>query len=122
MHKVFLAGNVGQDATQKQVGDTTVVEFSVASTRTVKGEKRTQWFRCAYWGKPGIAVQPYLVKGTSVAVSGDFEVREYESKGKHGVSCDVRVDSLQLCGGKRDGDTRSAPQAADADDSDHLPF
>lgn len=119
MHKVFLAGNVGQDATQKRAGDTDVVEFSVASTRTVKGEKRTTWFRCSYWGKPGLAVQPYLKKGTPVAVTGDLDVREYESKGKHGVSCDVRVDSLQLCGG---GGVKRDDAAQPTDDGEPLPF
>lgn len=125
MQKIMLVGNLGGDAEQKQVGDQAVVEFSIAVTSKVKGEKETQWYRCSYWGRAATAVQQYLTKGRRVAVSGDFRARTYEGQKGAGLSLDVRVDSLSLCGGgdraSGNGGGGGGAGRAPADDSD-LPF
>lgn len=98
-----IVGHLGKPSETKQVGDQTVVEFSVATTRKVKGEDKTLWFRCSYWNKPALAVAPYLTKGQQVFVVGDLDQREYTTKdGRHGADLEIRVDKLQLCGGKRE--------------------
>jgi single-strand DNA-binding protein len=122
-----VVGNLGGDATQKQVGDSTVVEFSVASTKKIKGEKHTQWIRAAYWGKAATAVAPYLKKGGTVACTGDVELREFTKKdGSIGTSLEMRVNSLQLCGSKQDSGATDGYQprcvTSTADDGDALPF
>lgn len=115
-------GNLGGDATQKQVGNGTVVEFSIASTKKIKGEKHTTWLRCQYWNeKAALAVLPYLKKGGTVAVSGDIELREFtKNGGEKGSSLEMRVNSLQLCGGKSDGGSGGGGGGAPDDDS--IPF
>lgn len=114
-----VVGNLGGDAVQKQVGESTVVEFSIASTHKVKGEKETTWVRCSYWGNAAEAVAQYLTRGQTVAVSGDLKLREYTTKdGKSGASIEMRVDKLQLCG-KREDSARAAPQTSA---SYHYPF
>jgi single-strand DNA-binding protein len=122
MQKVTIVGNIGGEVAEKNVGQSTVVEFSVACNKKQKDrDDKATWYRCSYWGKPAQAVRQYLQKGTTVAVVGDLDVRQYESNGKHGVSCDVRVDSLQLCGGKRDGGG-PGPAPSNGDDSGDIPF
>jgi single-strand DNA-binding protein len=74
-----------------------------------------------------------LLKGTQVTVFGSLTLREWVNKeGAKQLSPDVRVDEIELQGGKRDGQQeqpRQAPQRqqqsaasmADLDD-DPIPF
>lgn len=92
---VNVSGNLGQEASIRQAGNTQVVSFSVASTRKVKGEKETTWVRCSYFGAKAVAVAPFLQKGARVVVSGEGSLREYQGK----TSLEVNVSNLELLGG-----------------------
>lgn len=85
MLKVFATGNLGSDAEVRQVGNTNVVSFNIASTK--KGYTKqdgsvvddvTTWVTVKKWKGEGLA--PYLTKGIRVAVSGELEIREHEGK------------------------------------------
>jgi single-strand DNA-binding protein len=126
MISATVVGNLGRDAEQKQVGGNTVVEFSIASSKKVKGEDQTSWIRAAYWGKAAEAVCQYLTKGKTVAASGDLEVREYQKNdGTKGTSVELRVNSLQLLGGgdKAGASTNGTARTANTQQApDDLPF
>lgn len=136
MNALNIAGRVGKAAETRQVGDTTATSFSVATDKRGKGgEKETLWFDCTIWGDRGKAVGPYITKGTTVAVSGEVGVRQYEANGESRVSLTVRVSELTLLGGgeKSEGGqqrqgaakpaARQAPaKTADDFDSDSIPF
>lgn len=98
MNSITIAGNLGADAETKRVGDSTVTEFSVADSVYQKGERTTQWWRCAMWGARGEKVAPKLTKGTKVTVTGALVVREYEGRKGLGYSLDVRVHDVALQG------------------------
>ena len=126
----IVCGSIGQDAEVKDVGEGTVTEFSVATTRKVRQEKVTTWVRCALWGKRGEALRPYLTKGTSVTCTGELSVREFESKGEKRFSVECKVDNVALQGGKKEsagssygtsGHGANAKHTAPADD-DGIPF
>ena len=113
MAQMQLAGNLGKDAVQRFTpkGDS-IVSFSVADTVYTGGERKTQWINCSMFGKQGESLLPYLKKGTSVFVSGEFFAREYESNGAQNKSLDLRVNHAQLVGGRQDGQTsQSTPPA-----------
>jgi len=61
---------------------------------------KTIWVECAYWtDRTGVA--PYLKKGTQVYAEGTPEVRTYpKNDGTTGVSLTLRVQSVQLLGGR----------------------
>jgi single-strand DNA-binding protein len=131
MNAINIAGRVGKSAETRQVGDTAATSFSVAVDKRGKGgEKETQWFDCTIWGDRGGKVGPYITKGTTVAVSGEVGVRQYESNGKAGVSLTVRVSELTLLGGGEKAErqepakpSRPAPRSAPAAPSDDdIPF
>lgn len=103
MIKVFATGNIGQDAEVKQVGETNVVQFSIASTK--KGytkqdgtviQDATTWLNVKKWRAEGLA--PYLTKGTKVAVFGELEIREHD--GKYYTS--LIAHEIELMGGKKE--------------------
>lgn len=107
-----IIGNLGRDAEVKQVGQSSAVEFSVASTQKSKGEDRTTWVRVTLWGKTGERVAQYLSKGTQVAVSGELTLREYQKRdGAAGVSLEMNGDRIKLLGKREGGQGRDARPA-----------
>ena len=79
MIKVTASGNIGHDAEFKQVTDQhSVLNFSIASNKKVKGETRTTWLNCQVWNREKLA--PYLTKGTKVIVHGELEIRKVDDK------------------------------------------
>lgn len=85
MIKVTATGNLGGDAEVRQVGNTNVISFNIASTK--KGYTKsdgtvvddvTTWVTVKKWKGEGLA--PYLTKGMKVTVHGDLEIREHEGK------------------------------------------
>ena len=118
---ITIAGHLGRDAETKNVGSTTVTEWSMAVTDKKKGQEETMWFRCALWGKRGESVAPYLTKGTPVLVIGAFRVREYEGKNGPGYSLEVEAHEMSFLGKSDKSDEAPARPAPAVDDSD-VPF
>ncbi|CAN5713681.1 single-stranded DNA-binding protein [soil metagenome] len=117
MIKLQVIGNLGKDCILNQVSGKNVINFSVAHTEKFKDATGTQkervtWVECAYWtDRTGIA--PYLKKGSQVYVEGTPEVRNYQKNdGTPGSSLTVRVQSVQLLGGKPDGQPTANGYAA----------
>lgn len=104
-----VTGNLGRDAELKDAGSTRLLSFSVASTSREKGEKITTWVRCTLWGVRAEKLAQYLTKGTKVAVSGEYSLREYNGKTYlHG-----RASEVEFTGGgnRQDRPTRNEAPA-----------
>jgi single-strand DNA-binding protein len=103
-----ITGNLGRDAEKRDVGDDTVISFSMASRRydSKTKEEVADWVNVSYWGKRASAVAEYLTKGKTVAVRGNIWVREYtnDKTGKIGHSIECRADDVELLGGGADSD------------------
>ena len=105
MIKLQVIGNLGKDCITNTVNGKSVMNFNVAHTEKFKDNQgvqkdKTIWVECAYWSdRTGVA--PYLKKGTQVYVEGTPEVRTYpKNDGTTGVSLSLRVQSVQLLGGR----------------------
>lgn len=103
MNSISIPGRIGQDATTRQVGDTTVTTFSVADDQKVKGEKVTTWWNCSIWGARGQALEQYLTKGSTVCVVGVASLRQYEKNGEARVSAECKVSEIALLGKGQEG-------------------
>src|SRR5688572_25157359 len=108
MLKLIAIGHLGKDCITNTVNGKSVINFSIAHTEKFKDQQgsmkeKTTWVECAYWtDRTGIA--PYLRKGTQVYVEGNPEVRTYtKNDGTFGASLTLRVQSVQLLGGKTEG-------------------
>ena len=134
MIKLTAIGHLGKDAITNNVNGKNVINFSVAHTNKSKDaqgvlKEQTIWVECNYW-TDSVAVAPYLKKGTLVYVEGSPSVRSYTNNaGQPGASLNLRVNSVQLLGGKPTEQTGSSPNNSEmnntADDSetmDDLPF
>ncbi|HAD32194.1 MAG TPA: single-stranded DNA-binding protein [Methylophaga sp.] len=99
-------GNIGRDVETRAIpSGSTVATFPLAITTGFGDRQKTMWVRCNLWGNraTGGLIQ-YLVKGQSVAVSG--ELSENAFTGNDGIekkSLELNVNSIDLIGSKKEG-------------------
>ena len=107
MNLFAATGNLGKDCRKGEAAGTAVLNFSIGVKSGYGDKEQTLWVDCALWGKQAESkLADYLVKGQKVAVTGELGQREHE--GKNYLT--LRVASVDLCGGKSDGGSQSAPQ------------
>lgn len=125
MIELQLIGHLGKDAEVKEIGNTKVINFSVAVTERFKNQKgelveNTTWVDVAKWGT-NVTVAQYLKKGTQVYISGKPSARGYISNGSNeanGVLC-VTAFNIKLLGSAQE---RKIEQKTPISDGDKLPF
>jgi len=107
MNVLSVTGNLGQDCKKGNAGGTAVLNFSVAMKSGYGDKEQTNWLDCALWGKQAESkLSDYLVKGQQVAVSGELGTRTHEGK----TYLTLRVNSIDLVGGKSASSAAPAPQ------------
>ena len=111
MNVLMIAGRLTGDGELKFLVDgKPVLNFSVA-TDVGWGEKKHPLFvRCALWGKRAESLDPYIKKGSPITVSGECDMRSWESNGKSGTSLELNVSEIELQGSK--SGNQSAPEPA----------
>jgi single-strand DNA-binding protein len=100
LNSCTFIGNLGSDPESRQVGDTSVTNFSIAVGWKTKNKEGTEWVRCGAWGKLGEICQQYLKKGSKVYIQGAMQTREYEKDGIKRYSTEIRVDNMQMLDSK----------------------
>ena len=106
MIEVETIGNLGGDATIKEINGQKYVAFNVASTEKYKNAsgttvERTTWVSALLRGDGGALTQ-YLTKGTTVFLRGDLSISAFVDKdGKPQASISLFVNRIQLCGSKK---------------------
>jgi len=132
MQILTIAGNVGNVKDVRQVGDDSVLNFSLAvdNGKDKSGQKRdATWYDCAIWGKRATALHPHITKGSKLALSGQPSARAHEGKAYMGLT----VDKLTFMGGgeQRDDSGQSSgggygaggtPGGRSTDMDDEIPF
>jgi single-strand DNA-binding protein len=118
VNKVIIVGNVGRDPeTRYTPGGDALTTISVATTDTwrdkASGEKKenTEWHRIVFFGKLAEIAGQYLKKGSQVYVEGSLRTRKYTDKdGVEKYATDIRADSMQMLGGRSDGQAAKPAQ------------
>ena len=102
MHKIFVIGNLGQDATVETYGTDTVIRFRVANNdrftnRMGQVQEETTWYTCSLWNFDPRAAT-YLLRGRLVYVEGTPRTRTYQNQndGQYYISNDIRVTHYRL--------------------------
>ena len=115
LNKMTIIGNLGADPEVRYLdGGAVVATFNVATTEKYtnrNGEKveQTEWFRVELWNEQAKVAEKYLKKGNSVYVEGRLRTELWTDKeGKERTSLRVRANTMQLLGGRPQGD--GAPQ------------
>lgn len=125
---ISLVGRLVADCRTGRAGDTPVCNFKVANDVGYGEKKHTNFIECALWGKRAEGgVTEYLVKGQQVYITGELTLKDpRENNGKHYNDATIRVNDLELVGGKKEGGqsdkpSTKVPQQPD-DLSDDIPF
>lgn len=120
INHVVLIGRLTKSVSEDErgfgyVGQTAKAVVSIAVNRSVKKgdnwEDYANYFTVEIWGKTAENLKPYLVKGQMIAVDGYLKQDRWEKDGKKYDRIIINADSVELCGGKKDGGTASASSA-----------
>jgi single-strand DNA-binding protein len=102
LNRIEVIGNVGQDPTVRQAGQSTVAEFSVATTEKWTNGERTEWHRVQAWGKLAEIVEQYVRKGDRVFVAGSMKYESYTDKqGVEKTLAKINARELLMLGSKK---------------------
>ena len=124
VNKVILVGNLGRDPEMRTFpsGDQ-VANVTIATTdkwrdkNTGENKEATEWHRVSFHGRLAEIVGQYLRKGSQVYVEGSLRTRKWtDQSGQERYATEIRADSMQMLGGRGDGEgsQRPAPRAAPA--------
>ena len=122
-------GRVGRNAEVRYTaGGQAVSNFSIAVDR-FKKDAQPLWISVTLWGKLAESVSQYIVKGKLVAVSGEADLRSYETNGgEQRTELTVNAQGVKLlAGGERDDSQKpaadeDAPQADSEITDQDIPF
>lgn len=125
MNILIFTCNLGNDAETKYLpSGEGITTFSAPLTSGYGDKKTTTWLRASIFGKRGETLKPMLLKGTLVAIQGEFAIRTYV--GKDGVeksSPEVNVREVTLLGGKPQPVASGKVEKPDSPiDDEDLPF
>lgn len=116
VNKATILGTMGSDPEIRTVGDTQVVNVSLATNEkwkdkaTGEDKERTEWHRIEIWGRPAEIVKQYCTKGSKLYVEGKIQTDKYQDKetGADRYSTKIVSRDVQLVGG---GSRVDEPQA-----------
>jgi len=118
MNKAILIGNLGADPeTRFSQSNVQVCNFSIATSKKIKGEKSIEWHRIVAFGKTAEIAQKYLVKGSQVCIEGSIQTSEYEKDGQKKYSTQIVCDRLEMLGRANDQENNSSPTETKFDPS-----
>ena len=104
MNILTAVGNLGRDCEVRFMADATPVgSFSFALSSGYGKSAKTTWLDCSIFGARAETLAPMLLKGTKIAISGEFSIREYNDKDGNLKSVpSLRVNDVTLLGKKGD--------------------
>lgn len=142
-HQTIIIGNVGGNPETKALPNgRSVTNFSVAVNERWKdkeGEKqeRTEWYRCAAFGRTAEIVAEYVKKGNLITVVGRQQTDTVEGEDGTKYFIKLIVDSVKLMpkverseqsesrgssSGKKSGGKQREEPAGDENFDDDIPF
>jgi single-strand DNA-binding protein len=124
VNKVILVGTCGQDPEVRYLPNgNAVTNVSLATSeqwtdkQTGQKVEKTEWHRVSLFGKVAEIAGEYLRKGSQVYIEGKLQTREWEKDGIKRYTTEIVVDmqgTMQLLGGRRDGDQQGQQQPRQA--------
>lgn len=111
MNKWIGLGRVGQEPEVKEIGQTKVCKFSLATSESYKknDEKITEttWHNLVFWGKQCDVIKMWVNKGDQLLVEGKIQVRKYTDKnGVDHWATEIVCDRFEFVATKKDDTTK----------------
>jgi single-strand DNA-binding protein len=98
INSISITGRLTKDAEQKSLATGTILtSVSLANNIGFGDNAKVLYFKVSLWGKAGVNVLKYLVKGTLVGVVGTFDLNEWESNdGVKHTQCVINTNAITL--------------------------
>ena len=124
-NSITISGNlVGNSELRQTSNGKNMIRFTVANNRLFGGGDRVNFIPCVRFGDSVVRLNPYLLKGTLVTVSGELQVDNYtDNNGVKKISVSIIASEVEICRSKNDvatsggasgtgwGDNTNTPQA-----------
>lgn len=119
VNKWIGIGNLGRDPEMRTFpnGDN-VANVTIACTdkwkdkQTGEAKEHTEWVRLVFNGRLAEIAGQYLRKGSQVYVEGSIRTRKWQDQsGQDRYATEVRVDQMQMLGGRQDADSGDRQQS-----------
>lgn len=97
--KTLLTGNAGKDAEVRQLGNTSVATFSLATSEKIKGKDgemvdKTTWHKVVCWGRMADVAADLVKKGKTIHVKGTISHGKYEKDGVSLNKTEIVAESI----------------------------
>lgn len=102
VNKHIIIGRIGQEPQLNQVGETVVLNFSVATNEFWRGKdgkkkEKTTWHNVAAWGKLGQSLSDKIKKGALLYVEGPSNTKTWTDKnGVEKQSTEINAKTIRL--------------------------
>lgn len=130
INAVTVTGNVTRDIDVRVTqSGTSVGLISLACNEGFKNptsgkwEERANYFDCVIFGDRARKLEPYIKKGTKIAIHGHLRYSSWEKDGQKRSKVQIIVDKLELLNSKKN-DTKSDTNTSDFEDyaCEDIPF
>ena len=109
INRVAISGNLTRDAELRTTqSGLSILDFGVAVNDRRKNQQTGEWedcpnfVDCTVFGTRGEKLQPYLTKGSKVAIEGKLRYSSWERDGQRRSKLGVIVDDLEFMSSRRD--------------------
>lgn len=123
MNSTALIGRICRDIEIKDIGGVQCVNNTLAVERAFKdkqGNKVTDFIPITLWRSKAELAGKYLHKGSKIAVTGEIQVRQYETaKGEKRTGFSINVESLYFLDSNKDNVKESIGEPANENE---MPF
>lgn len=116
-----LVGYVGRDSELGySAGEKPYLHFSVAADTGWGDNKKTVWYRCTLFGKRAESLEPYILRGKLLLVTGQLsEPKAFQRRdGTWDAGLEMIVNDVRFLGGKRE-DKSGPPEELEQEE---IPF
>ena len=109
INRVVISGNLTRDAELRTTqSGMSILDFGVAVNDRRKNQRTGEWedcpnfVDCTVFGTRAEKLQPYLTKGSKVALEGKLRYSSWERGGQRRSKLGVIVDDLEFMSSRRD--------------------
>lgn len=109
INRVAISGNLTRDAELRTTqSGMSILDFGVAVNDRRKNQRTGEWedcpnfVDCTVFGARAEKLQPYLTKGSKVALEGKLRYSSWERDGQRRSKLSVIVDDLEFMSSRRD--------------------
>lgn len=127
INRVMISGNLTRDAELRSTqSGTSMLGMGIAVNDRRKNQKTGEWedypnfVDCTMFGTRAEKLQPYLTKGTKVAIDGKLSYRSWDKDGQRRSKLEVVVDEIEFMYSKQGGAVQHLHTAPALDEAEQV--